>query len=252
MSELKPAATLILLRDRASQPPELLMIERSAGMAFAAGALVFPGGRVDDADFAFADRLAHAVAADRDDLAARIAAIRETIEETGVAIGLDPLLRPDELASARAALAAGDSLEAVVRESGRALDPSPLSLFARWQPPEGIKRRYDTRFYVAPAPEDATGVADGGESARLIWNSAQAFLEDADRGDHSLMFPTRANLVRLSQFADHACAREDALCHGHHVVRPRNENRDGETFFVIDKGIGYSLDRLPLRLAPRG
>ena len=42
-----PAATLILVRDMADGPPEFLMVERAATMAFAAGALVFPGGRTD-------------------------------------------------------------------------------------------------------------------------------------------------------------------------------------------------------------
>ena len=45
-----PAATLIVVRERAGSAPELLMVERAGGMAFAAGALVFPGGRIDDAD----------------------------------------------------------------------------------------------------------------------------------------------------------------------------------------------------------
>jgi 8-oxo-dGTP pyrophosphatase MutT (NUDIX family) len=47
--EAIPAATLILVRDRDGAPPDLLMVERAEGMAFAAGALVFPGGRIDEA-----------------------------------------------------------------------------------------------------------------------------------------------------------------------------------------------------------
>ena len=45
-----PAATLVLMRPAPSGPPELLMIERTGNMAFAAGALVFPGGRIDADD----------------------------------------------------------------------------------------------------------------------------------------------------------------------------------------------------------
>src|ERR687898_784255 len=45
-----PAATLVLMRERAHGPPELLMTERTGQMAFAAGALVFPGGRIDAED----------------------------------------------------------------------------------------------------------------------------------------------------------------------------------------------------------
>ena len=45
-----PAATLILVRERRRAAPELLMVERAVGMAFAARRLVFPGGRIDEAD----------------------------------------------------------------------------------------------------------------------------------------------------------------------------------------------------------
>ena len=79
MDDAIPAATLIVVRDRPAGAPELLMVERSEGMAFAAGALVFPGGRIDAADTSLAPGDAAAVAA-----------IRETIEETAVPVGLTP------------------------------------------------------------------------------------------------------------------------------------------------------------------
>src|SRR3978361_1475231 len=50
-----PAATLVLMRDVADGPPELLVTERTGQMAFAAGALVFPGGRIDADDHLTAD-----------------------------------------------------------------------------------------------------------------------------------------------------------------------------------------------------
>src|ERR687890_742562 len=77
-----PAATLVLMRERASGPPELLVTERTGHMAFAAGALVFPGGRIDADDH----RTAELLGTD----AAKVAAIRETIEETGLAPALQP------------------------------------------------------------------------------------------------------------------------------------------------------------------
>src|SRR4051812_30248855 len=90
--EAIPAATLIVVREKAGGPPELLMVERAEGMAFAAGALVFPGGRIDDADRQFAATLG------LEDGAA-VAAIRETIEETAIPVGLAPL--PDREEAAR-------------------------------------------------------------------------------------------------------------------------------------------------------
>jgi len=85
-----PASTLILVRDRDGAPPDLLMVERSDNMAFAAGALVFPGGRIDDADAALGRSLG------LDDGAA-VAAVRETIEETAVPVGLSPSLSKVDL-----------------------------------------------------------------------------------------------------------------------------------------------------------
>ncbi len=71
-----PAATVLLLRDGAAGV-EVLVLRRHAGMAFAAGMLAFPGGRVEDSDPApvFVS-----------------AAAREVAEETGVTVGPDVLV----------------------------------------------------------------------------------------------------------------------------------------------------------------
>src|SRR5690348_11036091 len=93
------AATLLLLRDGAAGL-EVLMTLRHEESGFAAGALVFPGGKVDDTD-----RLLrrHAAAVEGEDplLDFRIVAIRETFEETGVLLARDAaggLLSRDGLA----------------------------------------------------------------------------------------------------------------------------------------------------------
>ena len=83
-----PAATLIVVRERGGAAPELLMVERAQGMAFAAGALVFPGGRIDAADRELGETLGIDAAA--------VAAIRETLEETAVPVGLVPVPAPAE------------------------------------------------------------------------------------------------------------------------------------------------------------
>ena len=96
-----PAATLVIFRNAPDGgAPQLLMVQRSKEMRFAGGAAVFPGGRVDEADRVLA--AAHGPADDdeHDELAARIAAVRETLEETGLAVGFHQ--QPD-LASARRA-----------------------------------------------------------------------------------------------------------------------------------------------------
>ena len=95
-----PAATLVIFRDTPAGPPELLMVERAKAMAFAGGALVFPGGRVDPGDHA----LAAVLGSPDNETAARIAAIRETIEEAGLPIGLSPMPSIQAFERLRAAL----------------------------------------------------------------------------------------------------------------------------------------------------
>src|SRR3546814_4381288 len=92
-----PAATLVLFRETGAAPPDLLFVERAHTMTFAAGAIVFPGGRVDPGDHDLARRLGGYL----DDMAARVAAVRETLEEAGIAVGLDPLPDPEDRKSTR-------------------------------------------------------------------------------------------------------------------------------------------------------
>jgi len=78
-----PAATLVVIRDAPAGPPELLMVERPRTMAFAAGAMVFPGGRIDAEDWTDSGALIDA---------ARAAAVRETREETGLEVAPEQLV----------------------------------------------------------------------------------------------------------------------------------------------------------------
>src|SRR5437764_12820236 len=113
--EAIPAATLIVVRERAAAPPELLMVERAEGMAFAAGALVFPGGRIDDADRQFAAALG------LEDGAA-VAAIRETIEETAVPVGLAPVPDQQTALDLQRQLTADEDVSTLLSRAGLALD----------------------------------------------------------------------------------------------------------------------------------
>src|SRR5688500_16781044 len=121
--EAIPAATLIVVRDRPGGPPDLLMVERSEGMAFAAGALVFPGGRIDDADRALAARLGAEPAA--------VAAIRETIEETAIPAGLTPSPGQATALHIQEELVREADFEALLRAHELSLDLSALVAFAR-------------------------------------------------------------------------------------------------------------------------
>jgi 8-oxo-dGTP pyrophosphatase MutT (NUDIX family) len=233
--EAIPAATLIVVRERTGAPPELLMVERAEGMAFAAGALVFPGGRIDESDRQLGGELG------LDDGAA-VAAIRETIEETAVPVGLAPA--PDA-AAARAlqeALIADTPFADLLREHDFQLDAAQLTPLARWVPKFHAVRRFDTLFLVAMAPAGnwQPRVIEG-ECAGACWISAAEALEREHRGEARLIFPTRRNLERLAQHSSFEAIRADALAHRIEPVTPWVEERDGEKFITIPAHLGYPV-----------
>ncbi len=204
------AATVVLLRD-APGGWELLLLERHAKTAFAGGAMVFPGGRVDPGDPAVAADPALATgfaALTPVDAAARVAAMREAFEEAGVVIGdppasgaaIDPGVRDDWQARLNAGTAAWADF---LRATGTRLDASALIPFAHWVPPGAapIARRFDTLFFLARLPGGASVTPDGGEAVTAHWTTAAAALARADAGEIGLVFPTRRNLERLAQYA---------------------------------------------------
>ncbi|MFC3174133.1 NUDIX hydrolase [Novosphingobium bradum] len=248
-----PAATLVVFRRApAGGPPELLMIERAAHMRFAARATVFPGGRVDPADHALAARLAPAGAPlPAEETANRIAAIRETLEETGLLVGVNQAVTARAAAEARAVLLDSGKLGTVLERFGWALALDRLVPFARWCP--NRERAFDTRFYLTDLGTGAVDLAvDGTENSRLFWSSAADTLASADRGGPQVIFPTRRNLERLALFAEFSEAADHAAAHPVTTISPWIEERDGERHLTIPEGRGYPVTSQPLATAMRG
>jgi 8-oxo-dGTP pyrophosphatase MutT (NUDIX family) len=243
--EAIPAATVIVMRETPEGPPELLIVERARAMSFAGGALVFPGGRVDPGDHA----LAATLPGDPDDLAARIAAVRETLEEAGVAVGVDvPAVAVPGL---QRRLYAGEAMGALLDEFGGGLDLAALHPFARWLPAGVHHKVFDTRFYLARAPQDAEPLVDGNENVRVFWASARAVLDAADRGEAMIIFPTRRNLERLALFASFDDAVADARAHPVRTVTPWIEQRADGAHLCIPDDLGYPVTAEPLAQAIR-
>jgi 8-oxo-dGTP pyrophosphatase MutT (NUDIX family) len=245
----RPAATLVLFRDRAGAPPEILMVERASTMAFAGGAIVFPGGRVDDDDHLLAARQS---AIETDCAAARVAAIRETIEESGIPIGIGGNVPTGWLEQARLALHDRQPFSALIDEAGLSIDFDALVPFARWRPNFKETRVFDTRFYIARAPHDLPeAVVDATENVRTFWNGAQATIDAAQRGDVHVIFPTMRNLERLALFGSFDEARAHSNAVPVEMVTPWIEKEGEETFLCIPDGLGYPVTRESLTSAKR-
>ena len=241
-----PAATLVLFRD-APGAPELLMVERAPAMAFAAGAMVFPGGRIDPGDHDLAEHHPGLP-----DAAARIAAIRETIEEAGLAVGVTPPPSPAAVAELRRKLHDGVAFGRALAEAGQTLDLPALVPFARWLPAHKHMRIFDTLFFLARAPDGAEASVDATENVRLVWTTARALLDEADVGRATIIFPTRRNLERLARFATFEEAIADAGAHPIRAVTPFIESRGGVDHLCIPDDLGYPVTAEPLTAATRG
>lgn len=245
-----PAATLVVFRERVGAAPELLMVERAKAMVFAAGAMVFPGGRIDPGDHALAELLG---ADDVEETAARIAAVRETIEEAGLPVGLADMPTPEALSTMRRSLHDGTSFAQALAEAGARLDLSQLVPFARWRPAHRNMRIFDTRFFIARLPADSPqATVDETENVRLVWASAQDVLDDADAERLAIIYPTRRNLERLAQFASYDEAAAHARATPVRVVTPWPETRDGVPHLCIPDDLGYPVTAERIDTVARG
>ena len=238
-----PAATILLVRD-GRKGLEVFLMERHAAIGFAAGALVFPGGKVDqeDSDPALLARCAGCDGLTEDEKALRVAAIRETLEESGVLLarrrGENEFVSPTEL---DASLDAGDK-HGFLRFVDRAdlvLACDALVPFAHWITPERNPKRYDTHFFIAHAPVGQKAVHDGWESVESIWLPPQAAIADGEAGRRYVMFPTKLNLEKLDRSATAAEAIEAARSWRIVEVMPVTRMVDGERILMIPEEADY-------------
>ncbi|MES1928599.1 NUDIX hydrolase [Salinisphaera dokdonensis CL-ES53] len=207
---VREAATTVLLRDAAQRGPdqlEVLLLRRHASHVFGANAYVFPGGAIDeaDSDTALAARCISgteqaATAGGSVGLAASMAAIRECFEEAGLLVGC--VARGDESQRDALRVALNDQTRAwadvaAVLDLRFTLDD--LRYFAHWTTPAGPPKRYSTRFFAAAAP-DGEALCDGHETTHVWWASPAEAVTAHDRGEITLMTPTRATLETLRNY----------------------------------------------------
>lgn len=248
-----PAATVLLVREAPAL--EVLMVVRHHQIDFASGALVFPGGKLarEDHDPAWAEAIAAAGIAVPQDLAYRIAAIREAFEESGQLLARAADGRPGtgeavrQVRVHRAAIAAetGSFLEAM-RAASLIPDVGALQLYAHWITPEGMPKRFDTLFYLAVAPADQIASEDGREAVEACWVAPHAALADAAAGRRTIIFPTRLNVELLSEAGNIAAAKAQTAARAIIPVTPAVVLREGVPWLTIPAEAGYKTTEEPL------
>ena len=251
-SEGIPAATVVIFRNAPQGgPPQLLMTIRSREMVFAGGMAVFPGGRVDPADFDLGAAVGGPL--DPEEAAHQVAVVRETLEETGLVIGLSGEIDAAKARAARNFLQETGELSPVLDHFGWELELDQLVPFARWFPKnENIPRVYDTRFYLADLGTGAVEIeADLSENTHLFWTTAQGALDAAEKGDIKIIFPPRRNLERLAQFDSFAEAKAQAEAIPVRTITPHMGERDGKTWLEIGEDLGYPVTAEPLTTVAR-
>ncbi len=189
----RPAATVVILRD-GGEGIEAFMVVRHRAIAFAAGALVFPGGKVDPGDADGAWGVLAPVSATPPLRSGYVAAARESFEEAGLMLargqGAADLLSAaatHELVDRhRANLIAGKiSFLDIVRRERLTLATDLMVPFAHWITPEGVPKRFDTHFLLVAAPVNQLGAHDGSEFHRGLVDPAAAGLgRGRDRCPH--------------------------------------------------------------------
>ena len=255
----RPASTILLLRDSAARKEiEVFMMVRHYQIDFNSGALVFPGGSVDKGDreiIASPELRSGGEGLDEAALSFRIAAIRETFEESGILLartgGSKALIdarRAGEIEAAhRADLCENKiSFRKVLGDNGLSLALDELVPYAHWITPEGMPKRFDTWFFLAAAPPEQVGAHDGKESTDSIWVSPREALEGGESGRFKLPFPTTRNLIKLGKQPDVKAALDDSsgksvvavmpvmtmLNGGRQLRIPLEAGYDGEVFEV--------------------
>jgi 8-oxo-dGTP pyrophosphatase MutT (NUDIX family) len=250
-----PAATILLLRDAPAF--EVLMVKRHHQIDFAAGALVFPGGKTHASDHApgWAVRALGWDETPAEQRALRIAAIREAYEETGILLArhADGVhFRGDERAGSLrpSVVAEADGFLRLFEDMDLALDLAALTPFARWITPAMMPKRFDTWFFLAAAPPDQLAQCDGWETVDAEWIEPDRALALAAAGERSVIFPTRMNLQLLAESADADEARRRAGRRTLVTVEPKMIDGPDGRFLVIPSDAGYGEVSVPAASLP--
>ena len=250
----RPATTVLLVRPsvpgEGTSPLEVFMVVRHHKIDAFSGALVFPGGKLEDAD-GDARLRARCAGVDKikdDELKFRIAGVREAFEECGILLarkrGQHALIVAADLKGIeerwRARLTKDEaSIVDLVEAEDLEIATDLMVPFAHWITPTFAPRRFDTWFFIAEAPEDQIALHDGSESVDSVWTGAQQALDEAAAGKRTLVHATLKNLELLVEGGTVAGAIGAASDRKVVTVQPWVEHRDGKRFLHIPPDAGY-------------
>lgn len=221
-----PAATVMVLRD-APDGLQVLLMRRHAKSGVLGGVHVFPGGKLDPADHSVPatplalppERLPGAMAEPELDAATAVAlymaALRETFEECGLR-----------------------------------LDPASLWPWSRWvtpRQPSVTNKRFDTRFFVAPAPAGQEAQHDNHEATEAVWTRPIDGLQRYWSGEIDLAPPQIMSLVELSRLSDVAAVLALARSRRPALVEPEAFDHNGERVICYP---GDPCHPVPTRIWP--
>jgi 8-oxo-dGTP pyrophosphatase MutT (NUDIX family) len=246
----------MLVRD-GDRGMEVFMLRRTLDAVFAGGLYVFPGGAVDAADgHAEVEPLctgrtdaeaSEVLGIASGGLAFWVAAIRECFEEAGVLlarrggldIGFDDPATAERFTAHRHAVHDGSvRLVDLCAAEDLRLSTDAIQYVSHWITPIGERRRFDTRFFVARAPEAQEPLHDDGETIASLWVGPAEALDRQRRGELAMIPPTMKNLEFLTQHttADQALAAA-ALLPPPVAIQPRLRlGPDGKVAGVVLPG----------------
>ncbi|MBN2028310.1 MAG: NUDIX hydrolase [Actinobacteria bacterium] len=241
---------MIIMRDNSSGDGiEVLMVRRHARSDFAGDMHVFPGGAVEEADCeegmaALCDGMcsgdAVSILGDVSDparaLGLFVAGIRETFEEAGILLARDALGECVSYRQERAAHFA--AMREALREEKLAFNEmivseklklavSSLVYFAHWITPEFSPIRFDTRFFLAPAPRHQEALHDNVEITAHLWIAPQEALKRNESGTFAMLPPTVVNLMALTRFSNVEEALRTSVGRDVPVIAPQVSFEDG-------------------------
>ena len=241
----------MLLRDGAVGM-EVFMIVRHQNSDVHAGALVFPGGRVDDEDYELAADAAvfpPLAGVDANAAALRVAAVRETFEECGVLLararGEQALvsaarLRDIEATHRTPMMRKERTFGAILAAENLVIASEAMVYFANWITPERSTKRFDTHFFLAAAPSDQVALHDGYEAVDSVWIAPATALDRARAGTYQLRFPTQMNLQKLGRHTVPAAAMDAARASKVVTVMSKQEKTsDGKRLLRLPLEAGY-------------